>query len=171
MLRGHVDILLAVDHIYQAGDFAMKKIHILGALAIGLMGFTTLAQAETVVAPAATAPDHIGEAANKRVAKMTEQLGLRIDQQVKLRTIYAQWQADVSKIRPAPWGSGKGFEAPQFRKLAEANKVKIDSVLTPEQRAKLAAIREEAHKKAASRLDRGNHRIPVNGGLMGPRTL
>ncbi|MFT3829961.1 MAG: hypothetical protein QM691_09685 [Opitutaceae bacterium] len=77
-------------------------------------------------------PPHRGQAAEmfdpeQRLARMTKQLALTPDQQEKLRPILVE-QAEAAK------------------KQAEAMK-KLEAVLTPEQREKLAAFRSGARGK------------------------
>lgn len=116
----------------------MKKVTLLFAL-IGFMALGTASFAQAC-------PDHIGEGhkldpkarAEKKTAKMTEELGLTDEQSRKVYQINLDHFQEMDKMKAA------------MKESRDTYKSSVDEILTAEQRAKLEekqAERQEKHKE------------------------
>ncbi len=75
----------------------------------------------------------------RRLARLTEELGLTADQQAKIRQIYA---AEIEALRQSEAAALTGeARRAKFRELRREHREKIAAILTSEQRAKFATLR------------------------------
>lgn len=107
----------------------------------GSFAATTTDTATPPPPPPQRGPSHPGPRLDpeRRLARLTEELGLTADQQVKIRQIFA---AEVEAMKQSEAGALTGeARRAKFRELRKEHRAKIAAVLTPEQRTKYAALR------------------------------
>ena len=91
--------------------------------------------------PPQRGPGHPGPRLDpeRRLARLTEELGLTADQQAKIRQIFAAEAEALKQSEAAPLTGEERRE--KFRALRKEHREKIAALLTPEQQAKYAALR------------------------------
>jgi Spy/CpxP family protein refolding chaperone len=105
-----------------------------------------LAAADTNPPPAPHHRGHPGERFDpeRRLARLTEKLGLTTEQQAQLRPIFATQAEEMKKIDATPLTADQRRE--KMRALHKEDRARIAAILTPEQRAKFTEMRPKGPK-------------------------
>ncbi len=80
----------------------------------------------------------------RRLARLTEKLGLTTEQQAQLRPIFATQAEEMKKIDATPLTADQRRE--KMRALHKEDRARIAAILTPEQRAKFTEMRPKGPK-------------------------
>ncbi|MDQ2686663.1 MAG: hypothetical protein M3Y28_02225 [Armatimonadota bacterium] len=124
----------------------MRKL-IIAALAALVIG-STLTLAPPSLAGAKKAGAQAGHQGGKRLAKMADTLGLTDAQKAQLKPMLADAAKQTRAVRQNKSLTPEAQKA-QLKAIRKTTKQKIASVLTPEQKAKLAAMRHHGKKHGA----------------------
>lgn len=127
-----------------------------------LTGCAAFAQDSTATPPAAASPKHHqmrGDAAEQRLKRLNKKLSLTDDQKEKVRPILQDEQKQMAALDDdttlTPQQKHK-----KIREIRMSSRTQLDTILTPEQKAKLPAVRTGGHGR--------RHQQPTPGST--PRT-
>gem|GEM_PF-445122 len=118
----------------------MKKLLLVCALLFSAVTFTQAQDAKKEPTPQ--------EISQKRAASLEKRLSLTADQKAKAEAIYLDHANQIVKLT-AEGGDDKKALSAKKKQLTADTEVKLDAVLTAEQKAKYAAWKEAAAKKKA----------------------
>lgn len=93
------------------------------------------------------------ERATKMTAQLTEKLSLTADQQAKVKTIFLEQQAQMAKAREEAGEDRKDMREKMMTAM-KGNDVKINSLLTEDQKKAYETYKEERKAAMKNRGDR-----------------
>ena len=102
---------------------------------------------DDTAAPPQRGPGHPGPRLDpeRRLARLTAELGLTAEQQARIRRIFASETETMKQFEAT--SPNRQERRAKFRELRRDHRQKIAAVLTPAQRAKFAAVRPEAARR------------------------
>ena len=143
----------------------MKKIVL--ALTVALMG-TIVMNAQPPRRPDMS-PEQMVE---KRVERLDRQLSLTDEQKAEITRIYTEEMASMHKGKPAQMEKGERPDEAtmkarweEMKAQQDATNAKIEALLTPEQAAKFATMKQEQGKRGHGK----HHKGPRGHGDKGPK--
>ena len=129
----------------------MKKLLtlcILATTALLAIPNTTLAADEKPEAPKGGRPGRDPEA---RLKTMTEKLGLNEEQQGKIKAIYEKNAPQLKELQAKGRQNLTEEDRTKLRELMKAQNEEVVAVLTPEQKEKFKALRQEGGRAGGAR--------------------
>lgn len=116
-------------------------------IAIAVMGFTAAFAQDTTKRVRRQMPKMTAEQrAEKATARLEKELSLTADQKTKIYAVELENAKKVETWRSADQGDMKG-KMKERKEAVQAQKAKIDGILTAEQKTKMEAMRSEAREK------------------------
>ncbi|MCX2474639.1 hypothetical protein OQZ33_09895 [Pedobacter sp. MC2016-05] len=116
-------------------------------IAIAVMGFTAAFAQDTTKRARRQMPKMTAEQrAEKATARLEKELSLTADQKTKIYAVELENAKKVETWRSADQGDMKG-KMKERKEAMQAQKAKIDGILTAEQKTKMEAMRSEAREK------------------------
>jgi hypothetical protein len=116
-------------------------------IAIAVMGFTAAFAQDTTKRARKQMPKMTAEQrAEKATARLEKELSLTADQKTKIYAVELENAKKVETWRSADQGDMKG-KMKERKEAMQAQKAKIDGILTAEQKTKMEAMRSEAREK------------------------
>jgi protein CpxP len=116
-------------------------------IAIAVMGFTAAFAQDTTKRARRQMPKMTAEQrAEKATARLEKELSLTADQKTKIYAVELENAKKVETWRSADQGDMKG-KMKERKEAMQAQKAKIDGILTAEQKTKMEAMRLEAREK------------------------
>ncbi|KQN38868.1 hypothetical protein ASE92_05460 [Pedobacter sp. Leaf41] len=116
-------------------------------IAIAVMGFTAAFAQDTTKKARKQMPKMTAEQrAEKATARLEKELSLTADQKTKIYAVELENAKKVETWRSADQGDMKG-KMKERKEAMQAQKAKIDGILTAEQKTKMEAMRSEAREK------------------------
>lgn len=116
-------------------------------IAIAVMGFTAAFAQDTTKRARRQMPKMTAEQrAEKATARLEKELSLTPDQKTKIYAVELENAKKVETWRSADQGDMKG-KMKERKEAMQAQKAKIDGILTAEQKTKMEAMRSEAREK------------------------
>lgn len=94
-----------------------------------------------------------GPSIEKRVAHLTEKLGLSTQQQKDITAVLESARSDMEKLRnPDATKEERKAMREQLKAMRDSTESKIEQILTPEQREKYKQLREDEREEMKDRL-------------------
>jgi len=116
-------------------------------IAIAVMGLTAAFAQDTTKRARRQMPKMTAEQrAKKATARLEKELSLTADQKTKIYAVELENAKKVETWRSADQGDMKG-KMKERKEAVQAQKAKIDGILTAEQKTKMEAMRSEAREK------------------------
>lgn len=116
-------------------------------IAIAVMGFTAAFAQDSTKRARRQMPKMTAEQrAEKATARLEKELSLTADQKTKIYAVELENAKKVETWRSADQGDMKG-KMKERKEAMQAQKAKIDGILTAEQKTKMEAMRSEAREK------------------------